>query len=301
MFTKSVRRISRPEIQFSEYISRLFWINPTRRGKGNCLEGDRHPSEHPAGRGRVVAHQRGAAGRLEGDEKLTDRAEWFDGDHGEILSKGNRDLTRVVGPESRRGRQALAHSSHDHRDARASRHDLHRRARRPEVPPVFGNSVAPSGIGGRIASDPSVAQRDAAGESVCQAVASRQLVLADGVAVEEVDAVEVGQEISLEERANRLVDPLIRRLQVEGAVGPGPPVETDHESPAGIGVAAVVDGGYERKNSPGGCARFRDAVEAAYEDVGPVAEIVTRPQSRSDAVSARQIPSDDATLHLGAR
>src|SRR6266511_4300439 len=290
-----------PRIQFSEYIPRLFWINRTRREKRNRLEGDRYPSEHPAGPRRVVAHQRGAVGRLEGDEKLADGAEWVDADHGEILSQGNRDLTRVVGPESRRGRQALAHSSYDHRDARASRHDLHRRAGRPEAPPVFGDSVAPSGVGGRIASDPSVAQRDAAGESVGQTVASRQLVLADGVAVEEVDAVEVGQEISLEERANRLVDPLIRRLQMEGAVGPGAPLETEHEPPAGIGVAAVLDGGYERKNGPGSCARFRDPVEAAHEDVGLVAQIVTRPQSRSDAVSARKIPSDDAALYLGAR
>ena len=56
------------------------------------------------------------------------------------------------------------------------------------------------------------------GERVGEALLDRRLVLANGVAVEEVQAVEVGQEVSLEERAHQLAHALLGNLELEPRV-----------------------------------------------------------------------------------
>ena len=49
-----------------------------------------------------------------------------------------------------------------------------------------------------------------------QAMLPRSVELPDGVAAHQVDAVEIREEVAVEERAHDLVEPLLRGLEAEG-------------------------------------------------------------------------------------
>src|SRR6202162_1215578 len=132
-------------------------------------------------------------------------------------------------------------------------------------------------------------------------MASGHLVLADGVAVEEIDAVEVGQEVSFEEGPDRLVDPLVGSFHSERAVRPDTALDPDREAPARRGLSVLVDGSHERQHGAGARARVRDPVEPANEHRGLRPEVVSRAEAGRDAVSTREITRDDAPLDLRAR
>src|SRR5438552_11231660 len=93
----------------------------------------------------------------------------------------------------------------------------------------------------------------------------RHFVLPDAVSFEQIDAVEIGQEVSLEESPDRLVDPLVRRLDAERAVRSGATLEADGESAARRGLGAVVDRGDERQRGADGGVGLRDTIETAIE------------------------------------
>ena len=203
---------------------------------------------------------------------------------------------------ARRGApESLADAANEDRDAGLRRKDLDGCPRRPEAAVAVGDSEARRRIRSDRSADLAVAHRDAARNLVRQPMGRGRLHLADGVAVEEIHAVEIGQQVPLEESADDFVHSLRGDLEPNRGI-PGAALEADRVALARGGIRVVFDRRDPRQDGPAARgARFDHAMEAAHEHDGAVSEVVPQRRSRPDAVAARHVPADHSTLDFHPR